>query len=136
MFQKIVIVEPVSLTEAGKEELKKYCKELVVFNEVSTGEEETIRRIGNADCILISTFTVISKEIIEKANYLKHVVLCGSYYGKQFAKIDIDVLEQNHITYSHLAEFWAWEIWVEKLPRRLRYLAQRFTTIVKPEKKY
>lgn len=104
MFQKIVIVEPVSLAKAGKEELKKYCKELVAFDEVSTGEEETIRRIGNADCILISTFTVISKQIIEKANYLKHVVLCGSYYGKQFAKIDIDALEQNHITYSHLAE--------------------------------
>lgn len=104
MFNKIVIVEPVLITEDGKEELKKYCNELVVFEHKSANEEDTINRIGNADCILISTYTVISKEMIEKAYNLKHVVLCGSYYGKQFAKIDIDALEEKNITYSHLAE--------------------------------
>lgn len=104
MFQKIVIVEPVLITEEGKEELKKYCCELLEFKNNSLNEEETKNRIGDADCILISTYTKISREIIEKVPNLRHVVLCGSYYGKQFAKIDIEALEEKNITYSHLAE--------------------------------
>lgn len=104
MFQKIVIVEPVLITEIGKEELKKYCNELIIFDSVSKNEEDTINRIGDADCILISTFTIISKDIIKKASNLNHVVLCGSYYGKQFARVDIDALEERNITYSYLAE--------------------------------
>lgn len=104
MFNKIVIVEPVLITDDGKEELKKYCNELIIFDNVSSNENDTINRIADADCILISTYTNISKNIIEKAYNLKHVVLCGSYYGKQYAKIDIDALEERKITYSHLAE--------------------------------
>lgn len=104
MFNKIVIVEPVLITDDGKEELKKYCNELIIFDNVSSNENDTINRIADADCILISTYTNISKNIIEKAYNLKHVVLCGSYYGKQYAKIDIDALEERKITYSNLAE--------------------------------
>ncbi len=103
MFNKIVIVEPVLITNEGKEELKKYCKELVIFNDKSLNEEDTINRIANADCILVSTYTNITKNIIEKSCNLKHVVLCGSYYGKQYAKVDIDALEEKNITYSYLA---------------------------------
>lgn len=104
MFNKIVIVEPVLITDDGKEELKKYCNELIIFDNVSSNEDDTINRIADADCILVSTYTNISKNIIEKASNLKHIVLCGSYYGKQYAKMDIDALEEKNITYSHLAE--------------------------------
>lgn len=104
MFNKIVIVEPVLITEDGKQELKRYCNELVIYDNISQDEDDTINRIANADCILVSTYTIITKNIIEKASNLKHVVLCGSYYGKHYAKVDIDVLEEKHITYSHLAE--------------------------------
>lgn len=77
---------------------------MIIFDNVSSNEDDTINRIADADCILVSTYTNISKNIIEKASNLKHIVLCGSYYGKQYAKIDIDALEEKNITYSHLAE--------------------------------
>lgn len=103
MFNKIVIVEPVLITDDGIEKLKEYCNELVVFNTDTINESDTIKRIGNADCILVSYKTQIKKDIIEQCNNLKHVSLCCSYYGKQFAKVDIDALEENGITYSHLS---------------------------------
>jgi len=103
MFNKIVIVEPVLITEEGKEELKKYCKELVAFDTDVTSEEETISRIGDGDCILVSYKTYISKYIIENCKNLKHVALCCSFYGKKFAKVDIETLESKGVTYSHLA---------------------------------
>lgn len=54
--------------------------------------------------MLVSYNTVISRNIIEKCPNIKHISLCCSYYGKQFAKVDITVLEEKGITYSHLAE--------------------------------
>ena len=104
MFKKIVIVEPVLITEDGKNELKKYCQELIEYKESIKSEEDTITRIGDADCVLVSYNTVITRNIIEKCPNIKHMSLCCSYYGKQFAKVDITTLEEKGITYSHLAE--------------------------------
>lgn len=104
MFHKIVIVEPVLITVQGKEQLKQYCENLVCFDTDTINENETIRRIGDADCVLVSYKTQISKSIIEKCNNLKHIALCCSFYGKQFAKVDIEALEKKGITYSYLSE--------------------------------
>lgn len=105
MFKKIVIVEPVFMEKGKEEKLKKYCNELVVYNTSVLDEKETIERIGDADCILVSYSTIISKEIIESCINLKHISLCCSFYGKQFAKVDIDAAEKKGITYSYLAEY-------------------------------
>lgn len=105
MFKKIVIVEPVFMAKGREEELKKYCNELVVYDTNVTDEKETIERIGDADCILVSYSTIISKAIIESCTNLKHISLCCSFYGKQFAKVDIDIAEKKGITYSYLAEY-------------------------------
>lgn len=102
MFKKIVIVEPVLITDSGKEKLKEYCEELVVFDTDTMGLEDTANRIGDADCILVSYKTKVPREVIERCKNLKHVALCCSYYGKQFAAVNIDALEERGITFSHL----------------------------------
>lgn len=105
MFQKIVIVEPVYMEKDRQDELKKYCNELIVYDTNVTDEAETIKRIGEADCILVSYSTIISKEVIESCANLKHISLCCSFYGRQFSKVDIDTAEKKGITYSYLAEY-------------------------------
>ncbi len=102
-FNKIVLVEPVLITDSGKERLKAFCKELVVFNDDTISDDDTIKRIGDADCILVSYKTQISRAVIEACTGLRHVALCCSFYGKQFAKVDIDALEEHGITYSFLS---------------------------------
>lgn len=102
-FNKIVIIEPVLITESGKEKLNDFCNELVIFDTDTKSDSETEKRIFDADCILVSYKTKISREIIDKCKNLKHIALCCSYYGKQFAKVDIDALEKRNITYSYLS---------------------------------
>lgn len=102
-FKKIVIVEPVLLNDSSKEELRKYCEELVSFDIPTLNQEEILERIQDADCILVSSRTIFSKEVIHSCNHLKHVMLCCSFYGKEFCKVDIDALEQKNITYSYLS---------------------------------
>ena len=63
-FKKIVIVEPVLLNEPSKKELKNYCQELVSFDVPTLDQKKILERIQDADCILVSSRTVISKEVI------------------------------------------------------------------------
>ena len=53
MFEKIVVLEPILMTEEGKEELKSYAKEIIYYDTKPTSEEEVIERIKNADCVLL-----------------------------------------------------------------------------------
>lgn len=105
MFKKIVIVEPVFMEKERENELKEYCTELVVYDTDVVDEKGTIERIGDADCILVSWSTTISKEVIENCRNLKHIALCCSFYGKRFSKVDIDTVEKKGITYSYLSEY-------------------------------
>lgn len=105
MFKKIVIVEPIFMEKTRENELKEYCNELVVYDTNVVDKKETIERIGDADCILVSWSTTISKEVIENCINLKHIALCCSFYGKQFSKVDIDAVEKKGITYSYLVEY-------------------------------
>lgn len=102
MFNKIVIVEPVLVTDEGVEELKKYCKELIYYKKDTTNDEDTINRIGDADCILVSYKTVISNNVINNCPNLKYIAMCCSFYGKQYSKVDIDSVEERNIKFSYL----------------------------------
>lgn len=102
MFNKIVIVEPVLLTKEGVEELRKFCKELVYHDTDSINDEDTIRRIGDADCILVSYKTVINSNIINSCKNLKYIAMCCSFYGKQYSKVDIDTVMEKGISFSYL----------------------------------
>lgn len=105
MFKKIVIIEPIFMEKEREKELKKYCDELIVYDTNVKNEKETIERIGNADCVVVSKNTIISKEIIESCTELKHIALCCSFYGKQFTMVDIDTVEERGITYSYLVDY-------------------------------
>lgn len=102
MFNKIVIVEPVLVTKQGLEELKKYCKELIYNEKDTISDEDTIERIGDADCILVSYKTVINNNIINHCKNLKYIAMCCSFYGKQYSKVDIDTVIEKGISFSYL----------------------------------
>lgn len=104
MFDKIVGVEPILMTDEGKEQLRKYGKELKFYDTKADSEEELIERMRDADCVLVPYITTISARVIENLPKLKHMALCCSYYGKEFAKVDIDALLKRNISFSHLAE--------------------------------
>lgn len=104
MFNKIVGVEPILMTGEGKEALRSCCKELKFYDTKAGSEEELADRMKDADCILVPYITEIPERVIDKLQNLKHVALCCSYYGKEFAKVDIDALSKRNITFSYLSE--------------------------------
>ena len=72
-FKKIVAVDPVSIIDNGREELKNYADKVIFHSNYPKDDTEIIDRIGNADGVLVSYATRINKDILEKCPNIKYV---------------------------------------------------------------
>lgn len=105
MFNKIVVLEPILITKEGKSELEKYSKEVVFYNTKPTSENDIINRIDNADCILLSFTTKITKNVLDKCNSIKYIGMSCSYYGKKYSNLDMDIATEKGITVKYLKDY-------------------------------
>lgn len=105
MFNKIVVLEPILITAEWKRELEKYSKEVVFYNTKPTSESEVINRIDNADCILLSFTTKITKNILEKCNNIKYIGMSCSYYGEKYSNLDMNTAKEKGITVRYLKDY-------------------------------
>jgi lactate dehydrogenase-like 2-hydroxyacid dehydrogenase len=79
-FNKIVCLDFTNLSKKVLVELNNYAEEVVIYNS-DPKEDEIINRIGDAECILLSWRTTISKKIIENTN-LKYIGMCSTSIDK------------------------------------------------------
>lgn len=105
MFNKIVSVEPIFISERGLSELKKYCKELIVYDNAARDEAQLIERIADADCVLAALNTPISKNVLDNCPNIKFIHLCCSYYGPKFCKTDIEYALGKGIKFASLTDY-------------------------------
>ena len=105
MFNKIVVLEPILLTDEGKEEIKKYCKEVIFYEEKTSNENEVIKRIGDADCILLSFTTKITKYVLKACPNIKYIGMCCSYYGDKYSNVDMQYVSDNNIGITYLKDY-------------------------------
>ncbi|HAK72546.1 MAG TPA: dihydrofolate reductase, partial [Sporomusaceae bacterium] len=64
MFKKLVAIEPLNLTPSAKLQLSKYAEEVALLRDIPESDEEIIRRIGNADAVLLSYTSRLEKKIL------------------------------------------------------------------------
>ena len=89
MFQKLVAIEPVSLVEEAEKKLYDYAKEVVLFTDIPGDDVEIIRRIGDADAVLVSYTSRINSYVMERCPNIKYVGMCCSLYSEESANVDI-----------------------------------------------
>lgn len=89
MFQKIVAVDRVSLVDEAKEKLHDYANEVVLYQDAPQDDEEIIRRIGDADAVLVSYMTRIGQSVLERCPNIRYVGMCCSLYSEASANVDI-----------------------------------------------
>lgn len=105
MFEKIVVLEPILITEEGKEQLKEYSREINFYDSKPLDEEEVIKRIGDADCILLSFTTKITKNILNSCNNIKYIGMSCSFYGEQYSNLDMQTAREKGITVRYLKDY-------------------------------
>lgn len=89
VFEKLVAIEPVSLIPSAEEELKQYAKKVVMYPDIPADDEEIARRIGDADGVLVSYTSQISREIMDQCPNIRYIGMCCSLYSEASANVDI-----------------------------------------------
>lgn len=97
-FDRIVILEPVNLNQDAVARLAAYGRELMAYGDSPDSSEECIRRIGKADCVLVSYTTQIGAEVLEACENLRYVGMCCSLYTPESANVDIACANKRGIT--------------------------------------
>ena len=89
MFQKLVAIEPVSLIPSAEKELHQYAHEVVLYPDIPDGDEEILRRIGDADAVLLSYTSRINAAVMARCPKLRYIGMCCSLYSEESANVDI-----------------------------------------------
>ncbi len=97
MFKKLVAIEPVSLILSAQEELKQYAEEVILYEDIPEHEDEIVRRIGDADGVLVSYTSQIRKNVLEQCPNVRYVGMCCSLYSEASANVDIAYAREHGI---------------------------------------
>lgn len=104
-FNKIVALEPLLITEEGKSELNKLAEHVIFHETLSVDEEDIIKRIGDADCILLRFSTKITDNILNNCPNIKYIGMGCSYYGDKFSNLDMLSARKNGIHVTYLKDY-------------------------------
>lgn len=88
-FEKLVAIEPVSLVSEAERELRQYAKEVILYPDIPADEAEIIRRIGDADGVLVSYTSQIPGSVIAACPSIRYIGMCCSLYSEASANVDI-----------------------------------------------
>ena len=97
MFNKLVAIEPVSLIPSAEAKLKDYAKEVVLYGDIPADDEEILRRIGDADAVLLSYTSRITRSVIERCQNVRYIGMCCSLYSEESANVDIACAREHGI---------------------------------------
>jgi len=78
--KKLVILDKNDFNENQKKELKTLAKEVIVYNDMPESEKEAIKRIGDADALIVCWFS-LSEKIIDSCKNLKYLGVVATGYG-------------------------------------------------------
>ena len=89
MFNKLVAIEPVSLIPSAEQELHQYAEEVTLYRDIPASDDQIVRRIGDADAVLLSYTSRMGKNVIERCPNIRYIGMCCSLYSEESANVDI-----------------------------------------------
>ncbi|MDF2569033.1 MAG: D-isomer specific 2-hydroxyacid dehydrogenase NAD-binding protein [Sporomusa sp.] len=105
MFKKLVAIEPVSLIPSAQQKLHEYAREVVLFDDVPKDDAEIIRRIGDADAVLLSYTSRIEKNVLEACPDIRYIGMCCSLYSEESANVDIRTARARNIIVCGIRDY-------------------------------
>ena len=105
MFDKLVAIEPVSLVDWAEKKLHSFAKEVVMYDNIPSSADEIVKRIGNADAVLLSYTSTLDKNILEKCPNIKYIGMCCSLYSPESANVDINYAKTRDIVVTGIRDY-------------------------------
>ena len=104
-FRKLVEAGPIGLQPWAEEKLSDYADEIIRFETLPESKEELVKRIGDADAVLVRTLPLVPASVLSECKSLKYVGMCCSLYSKESANVDIDWAEKHGITVYGIRDY-------------------------------
>ena len=105
MFNKLVAIEPLNLTSSAKRQLVDYANEVILYDDLPSDDAEIIRRIGDADAVLLSYTSRIEKDVITACPAIRYIGMCCSLYSEASANVDIRSAREHNITVTGVRDY-------------------------------
>lgn len=105
MFNKLVIIEPINVFSSHIEKLKNFSKEIIYFQDLPKDDQEIIKRIDDADCVLVSYTTNINSFVLENCKNIKYIGMCCSLYSEESANVDIKKAKELGIVVKGVRDY-------------------------------
>lgn len=105
MFKKIVAIEPISLIPAAEEELKTLADVVVMYGDIPADAAEIVARIADADGVLLSYTSTLTREIIEQCPNIRYIGMCCSLYSPESANVDIRFAAERGIAVTGIRDY-------------------------------
>ena len=105
MFKKLVAIEPVSLIPSAEDQLISFSEDVIMYQDIPEDDEEIAYRIGDADAVLLSYTSQLTKEAMELCPNLKYIGMCNSLYTPESANVDIYYANSRGITVTGIRDY-------------------------------
>ena len=105
MFKKLVIIEPINMLPMHVEKLNEIAKEVIYYKDIPSNDDEIIKRIDDADAVLLSYTSSINKYVLENCNTIKYIGMCCSLYSPESANVDILTANKLGITVKGIRDY-------------------------------
>lgn len=104
-FNKLVAIEPVSLISSAEQELFNYAENVILYEDIPENDDEIIKRIGDADAVLLSYTSRINRHVFEQCPSIRYVGMCCSLYSEESANVDIAFARTKDITVTGIRDY-------------------------------
>ncbi len=104
-FRKLVEAGPIGLQPWAEKELENYADEIIRYETLPESEDELVKRIGDADALLVRTLPLVPASVLSRCGNLKYVGMCCSLYSKESANVDIGYAEKHGITVYGIRDY-------------------------------
>jgi len=72
MFEKLVIIEPINMLNMHLEKLNEITKNVIYYKDIPSNDDEIIKRIDDADAVLLSFTSSINKYVLTNCKNVKY----------------------------------------------------------------
>ena len=104
-FNKLVAIEPVSLIPSAEKALYDYANEVVLFGDIPSDDAEIVRRIADADAVLLSYTSQLTANAMSQCPNIKYVGMCCSLYSPESANVDIRYAQAHGIVVTGIRDY-------------------------------
>jgi lactate dehydrogenase-like 2-hydroxyacid dehydrogenase len=105
LFKKLVAIEPVGLISSAERKLHDYAQQVVLYEDIPKDDAEIIKRIGDADAVLLSYTSSINKSVLNACVDIKYIGMCCSLYSELSANVDLRSARFKNITVSGIRDY-------------------------------